>query len=748
MNRAFYRLFVLLLSISFLACEAEKEEKLVKYVDPYIGSDYHGHVFVGASVPFGAVQLGPNNFHKGWDWCSGYHYSDSIVKGFSHLHLSGTGCADLGDILIMPANEEINIVAGSQDDHLSGYASLYSHENEKVEAGYYQVMLERYGINVELTSTERVGFHKYTFPESKNAHIIIDLGEGNSDTPVETFLRKVDDNTITGYRFSKGWAADQRVFFALKSSKPFESVSLYDSLLAIDGHSGTGQHMKAIIQYGHIKSQDIMVKVALSPVSEENALGNIQAEIPEWDFASTLKTTQDKWEKELRKITVEADLATKRTFYTALFHSMIAPSLFNDYNGDYRGTDKKVYQNAGFNNYTVFSLWDTYRAAHPLFTITQPERVDDMVNSMLAIYQQQGKLPVWHLMGNETNTMVGYHAVPVIVDAYFKGFRDYDVQLAFEACSTSAMRDERGLKQLKKYSFIPALEEVESVAKAMEYAIDDWCIAQFAKDLGKMDDYEYFLKRSNYYKNYFDPETGFMRGRVNKNEFRWPFDPIKSLHRADDYCEGNAWQYTWLVPHDIQGLTSLFGSKEALVVKLDSLFAIDSEQSEGASVDISGLIGQYAHGNEPGHHTTYIYTLMNQPWKTAEKVRYIMKDLYTDKPVGLCGNEDCGQMSAWYLFSSLGFYPVNPANGIYIFGSPALDAAELALPDGKSFKLTVHNNSDSNIYIQKISLNGHEYDKSYIEHTSIMEGGHLEIWMGDTPSESYGTSESYLPTKY
>jgi predicted alpha-1,2-mannosidase len=712
-------------------------KQYIEYVDPFIGSGGHGHVFVGASVPFGAVQLGPNNETQGWDWCSGYHYSDSILIGFAHTHLSGTGIGDLGDVLFMPVAGDFRYEPDSVNPY--NWKALYSHDDESVHPGYYRIHIGRHDVDAELTASERVGFHKYNFAADGNSKVIVDLRYGTGwDQLTNGQIAQVDENTIAGNRFSKGWANDQRIFFHTVFSKNIINFEILHS-------SEEKGNITAMIEFEG--NGELMAKTAISPVSTEGAADNIVAEIPQWDFDAVKQSAEEKWNNELSKIKIETENTTdKKIFYTALYHTMIAPSLFNDANGDYRGTDKEVYKNPGFHNYTTFSLWDTYRAAHPLYTLTQPERIDDFVNAMLSIYQQQGKLPVWHLMGNETNTMVGYHAVPVIVDAYLKGFQGFNAELAFEAVKASAMRDERGLDFVRKIEYIPADSQVESVARAMEYAIDDWCIAAMAKAMGKTEDFEYFSNRAKYYKNYFDESTGFMRGKMADGSWRSPFSPISSQHREDDYCEGNAWQYTWLVPHDVEGLMELFGSESVFLTKLDSLFSIESVMVEGASADISGLIGQYAHGNEPSHHTTYLYAFAGQQWKTAEKVREICTTLYTDQPDGLSGNEDCGQMSAWYIFSSMGFYPVNPANGVYVFGSPLFNDVDLILAEGKSFRVTAENNNAENKYIQAVELNGQPYEKTFITHSDIVKGGTLTFRMGSEPNESFGKEASARPT--
>ena len=710
------------------------------HVDPFIGSGGHGHVFVGASVPFGAVQVGPANFHQGWDWCSGYHFSDDVLAGFSHLHLGGTGIADLGDILLMPYTGELATGPGSRKDPDAGYASRYSHDREQARPGFYAVDLLDHDVHVELTATERVGLHRYRFPADRRAHLAIDLQfENGGGRVVESRLRRVDETTVVGYRRSKGWAKDQRVFFALKSSKPFAEFRIFLGDLAVGGESAEGQGLRAIGTYEGSPGE-VLVRVGISPVSEENALANLEKESGTTDFDAVAAAAKAAWNDQLGRIQIEADDRTKRIFYTALYHTMIAPALFNDHNGDYRGADGEIHRNPGFDTYTIFSLWDTYRAAHPLFTLTQPKRVGQFIQTMLSIRDQQGKLPVWHLMGNETDTMVGYHAVPVVVDAYFKGLLDADPERAFEAIKNSAMQDERGLDAVKEVGYLPAERHGESVAMAMEYAIDDWCIAQMAKALGKQEDETYFSGRAKAYREYFDPATKFMRGKLTDGTWREPFDPVASSHRRDDYCEGNGWQYLWLVPHDPEGLIDLLGGDEAFGEKLDQLFAVESVKSEGASADISGLIGQYAHGNEPGHHTTYLYAFVGQQWKTAKLVRQILTTLYSDQPDGLSGNEDCGQMSAWYVFSAMGIYPVNPVAGVYVFGSPIVDKATIAVPGGKSFTIVAKNNSPVNLFIQSVELNGKPYGKSYITHPDIIAGGELTFVMGPEPNKAFGSA--------
>lgn len=749
----FKKSFYLLLAIpALLASCGQKEgigadsENLTQYVDPYIGTGDHGHVFMGANVPFGLVQLGPTNITEGWDWTSGYHISDSTIYGFTHTHLNGTGIGDLCDIAFMPVIGDVKLGKGEISDPNSGMYSLFSHDKEVAKAGYYSVHLDRYNIDVALTATKRVGFHKYTFPESNEAKVIIDLkSKINWDKPTDTYLIQENDSTVSGYRFSTGWANDQRIFFTAVFSKPMKGFVLTHGDDKVDSNSIKGEGVFAEILFDTKAQEEIFVKVALSPVSIENAKLNLSTELSGWNFDETVKDADKAWNDELQKIQIKtSDNVVKRTFYTAMYHTMIAPSEFCDVNNDYLGTDKTVYEKASFKNYTTFSLWDTYRAAHPLMSIIHPEKVNDIINTMLAIYQQQGKLPVWHLMGCETDCMVGNPGISVVADAILKGYDGFDKELAYEAMKKSAMLDERGLKYLKEYGYIPYDKEEEGLSKAMEYAVADWSLAQVAKSMGKEDDYNYFLNRSKSYKHYFDKETGFVRGLSAEGKFREPLNPFESVHRENDYAEGNAWQYTWLVPHDLQGLVDLFGSTDKFASKLDSLFIVEGSLGDSASPDISGLIGQYAHGNEPSHHVLYIYPYIGQPWKTADKVRQVLSELYFDQPAGLSGNEDVGQMSAWYVLSAMGFYQVEPAGGKYIFGSPIVDEAVIKVKDNKEFKIIAHNNSAANKYIQSVKLNNKPYSKYYINFKDIEAGGTLEFEMGASPSKTWGTTEDVI----
>lgn len=731
-------LFVPVLSLCLASCgssqKGQEMEDLTQFVDPRIGTGGHGHVFYGANVPYGFIQLGPTSIPQSWDWVSGYHVSDSTVIGFPHTHLSGTGIGDLHDINVMPVVGEVTYSRGDASSYETGLWSYSDRSKEVVTPGYYRTHLSRYNVDVELTATKRVGFHKYTFLGNESPAIVFDMVNGGCwDKTTEAVIRVVNDSTVSGYRYSKGWADDQRVFFRAEFSRKFDNVEFIVNDSVKEGDMAKGAQLFARVNFAAGNQEPVYMKVALSPTSEEGAQLNMQAELSGWDFEKTIADAKAAWNKELNKVKVyTTDEASKKIFYTSLYHTLFAPSEFCDVNGDYYGADKQMHKGEGFVNYTTFSLWDTYRAAQPLMTILHPEKMSDIINTMLHIHQQQGKLPVWHLMGCETNCMVGNPGVSVVADAILKDIKGFDTELAFKALKESSMLPERGMEHRIEYGFIPADKMTEAIAYDMEYAIADWAVAQAAQKLGKQEDYEYFLKRSKSYKNYFDASTGFMRGKMLDGSWRTPFSPYASSHRDDDYCEGNAWQYTWLVPHDVEGLVECFGSKEAFVNKLDSLFLANGDMGEASSPDISGLIGQYAHGNEPSHHTVYLYTLVGQPWKTADRIKEILHTMYTDQPDGLSGNEDVGQMSAWYILSSFGFYQVEPAGGKFVFGYPNFDKVEIAVPAGK-FVIERENKGQQNNYIQGIVLNGTEYKKPWIEYADIMKGGELKFLMGDEP---------------
>lgn len=683
------------------------QDSFTQFVNPYIGTGGHGHVFLGANVPFGAVQLGPTQITRGWDWCSGYHYSDSLIIGFGHMHLSGTGIGDLGDIAFLPTFDA------------KTYTERFSHDAEYVRPGYYTVRLADSKILVELTATQRAGMHRYTYPlSSKQPLLKLNLKQGIGwDKMTKCQLTQENPTTVSGYRLSEGWAKDQRVYFVAEFSRAVKLQEMQADSVGVFSFDDA--------------TKPLLVRVGISAVSVDNAKANLKAEIKDWNFDRVAQEADAAWNDELGKIKVETpNLDDKTIFYTGLYHTMTAPSVFSDVNGQYRGSDGKIYH-GDFVNYTTLSLWDTYRAAHPLMTIIHPEKQRDIAQTFLHIFQQQGKLPVWHLVGNETDCMVGNPGIPVLADIVLKGF-DVDKKAAYEAMRTSALLDERSLDNLKKFGYIPWNRDstFETVAKGLEYALADACVAKVAKLLGEKKDYQYFFNRSNSYKYYFDKKTGFMRG-VDNGKFREPFNPFHSSHRNDDYTEGNAWQYTWLVPHDVPGLIKLFGGKRPFVTKLDSLFTISGDLGENASPDISGLIGQYAHGNEPSHHILYMYNYVGQHDKTAEKVREVLKTMYHNDFDGLSGNEDVGQMSAWYILSSLGIYQVEPAGGRYMFGSPLFDKAVVNVGQGKTFTIIAHNNSAKNVYVQQIKLNGRPYKKLYIDYKDIVSGGTLEFFMTD-----------------
>ena len=711
-----------LLLTAFTACSGPQSDNgFTRYVDPKIGTGGHGHVFVGANVPFGLVQLGPTSIPQTWDWCSGYHESDSTVIGFSHTHLSGTGIGDLFDVTVMPVTGEVTYARGEENDPASGLWSYADRTKEIARPGYYSVPLTRYGITAELTATERAGLHRYTFPASEKAAVVFDLENGGCwDKATQTHLEKEGDRTITGWRYSTGWAKDQKVYFAAEFSKPFERFEVIGE-----------QYARA--SFTTSDGEQVLLKVALSPVNVEGAKANLAAELPGWDFDATAKAADKAWNGELSKVKITtADETARKIFYTALYHTMVAPSVFCDVNGDYRGADGEVHGNPGHRTFTTYSLWDTYRAAMPLMTILHPEMSQEVIGNMLDIADEQGRLPVWHLWGNETDCMVGNPGIVVVADAIVKNIGGFDRERAFEAIKKTAMDDGRGGDLRKKYGYIPCDLMNEAVAFDMEYALADGAAARAAEALGKGDEARFFGERSHSYRNYFDPATGFMRGRDSKGGWRTPFSPFASTHRTDDYCEGNAWQYTWLAPHDVKGLEACFGSRARMLEKLDSLFTVSSVIEGAPSPDISGLIGQYAHGNEPSHHILYLYTMLGQPGKTAEKVREVLTTLYHAAPDGLSGNEDVGQMSAWYVLSALGMYEVEPAGGRYWFGSPLFDKAEITVPGGV-FTVTAENNSPENKYIQRVRLNGRPYTKPYIDHAAIIKGGELTFEMGSEP---------------
>ncbi|RZJ51325.1 MAG: glycoside hydrolase family 92 protein [Flavobacterium sp.] len=726
--------------------DTSKKDVFVGHVDPFIGTGGHGHTYPGATVPFGMLQVSPDNGISSWDWCSGYHYSDSIVAGFSHLHLSGTGIGDLADILFMPTNKKIDLTVKAASRDFLPYKSKYSHANEKTTPGSYQVFLEDPKINVELTSSQRTAFHKYTFAKNDQQSVVVDLGFAiNWDKAVKTSLKIEDQYTISGYRYSTGWAKNQKVFFVAKFSKPITETTLIADKKVVEGKFAEGENTSLQLFFNTNNTDELYTKVALSSVSVANAKDNLDG--GNFNFQDVKSKAEKTWNTALSKITVETPVDSLKTiFYTALYHAQVAPVTYSDKNGQFRTEDDKIVKAKNYTAYSTLSLWDTFRAENPLLTIVDPNRVSDLVNSMLAYYETKKILPVWTLSANETNTMTGYHSIPVIADAYLKGIKGFDAEKAYEAMKATMMQDERGLNFYKKYGYIPYNLLDESVTITLEYAYDDWCVAQMAKALGKNEDYELFLNRSKAYEYLFDSKSGFMRGKSEDGKsWNEPFDPKHSNHREHtDYTEGNAWQHSWFVPQNVEDFIKLHGSDEVFTNRLEKLFTESSEiTGNNVSADISGLIGQYAHGNEPSHHIAYMFNKANQPWRTQYWVRYILDTQYNTTPNGLSGNEDCGQMSAWYVFSSIGLYPMNPASGEYEIGSPIFEKATINLQSGKTFVIEAENVSAKNFYIQSATLNGVEFNQTSISHKQLLQGGILHFVMGSEPNKNWGLSKNH-----
>ena len=729
----------LLLAITFIFFQSYIfSQRLIDYVNPFIGTAAHGHTYPGATLPFGMVQLSPDNGTQGWDWCSGYNYSDSLIQGFSHTHLSGTGIGDLCDISVMPL---VNI-----DPSIQKIKSSFSHKQEIATPGYYAVLLKKFDVWAELTSTLHCGFHKYTFPDSKNASIKIDLGFAiNWDAPTECSFKKINDSTFAGYRFSTGWAKDQKIFFAIKLNKIVKSLSLFANDQSINANEAKAKDVKAFLQFETTKGERVLMKVGLSSADIEGALESLN-EIKDWNFERIKTDAENIWERELRKLQIRSDdIVLKQTFYTALYHTMLAPNRFSDRYGNYKGVNGTTQH--GKSIYTTSSLWDTFRAENPLLTLTQTELVPFIINSYLSFYDQNKLLPVWDLQFNETNCMTGYHAIPIIADAILKGITGFDYEKAYEAMKASADQNIRGSDVYRQYNYVPQDKVGSSVTITLEYAYDDWCIAQVAKRLGRSNDYRDFMKRGLNWRNLFDRKTGFARPKNSDGKWVEPFDPYYSEHdeKKAAYTEGNAWQHSFFVPHDVYGLMNYSGGPKRFANKLDSLFTVSSfVKGVNASPDISGMIGQYAQGNEPSHHIAYLYNYAAMPEKTADRIRQISR-LYTNKEDGLCGNEDCGQMSAWYVFSVIGFYPVNPASGEYVIGVPFTQESVLQLPDGKVFRVVALEMNEKNKYIKEVKWNGEKYTKSFIKHFDIMKGGVLEITMGPEPGKEWGKAVDDLP---
>ena len=718
---------LILLGCSEKITIATSDKPLTDYVNTFIGTGGHGHTYPGASMPLGMMQLSPDTRLDGWDGCSGYHYDDSYIYGFSHTHLSGTGILDYGDILLMPTNKK---VFNNGADGKKGYRAHFSHDSEVAKPGYYKVHLDSTNIDVELTVSKRSGMHKYVFEEGELAqNVILDLV--HRDKLLDGKINIISKTEINGYRFSESWAKEQKLYFHIKLSQPVAFIEREQP-----------EGMRASLNFYNPDNNPIYISIGISAVDEAGALKNLETEIGDKTFDQIKEEANATWEQQLNKIVVEdSHLDNKTNFYSALYHTMLAPNIYQDVDGRYRGMDMEIHQTTDFDYYTVFSLWDTYRAAHPLYTIIEEERTNDFINTFLAKYDEGGILPIWDLSANYTGCMIGYHGVPVIADAYMKGIRGYDTDKAFEAVLHSASQDHLGLKAYKEFGYIPVEEESESVSKTLEYAYDDWTIAQMAKDRGDQETYKNFIQRAQYYKNTYDPSTKFMRGRVRNTWFS-PFDPYEVNF---NYTEANAWQYSFYVPQDISGFTKLIGGKAVLEAQLDELFVAEAETSGRDQADITGLIGQYAHGNEPSHHMAYLYNFVNKPHKTQERVREILTTLYKNEPDGISGNEDCGQMSAWYVLSSLGFYSVTPASNTYIIGAPLFEKATINLENENTFTIQANNLSDTNMYIASAKLNGSDYPYSYFTHDDITKGGSLVFEMTSAPTD-WGTEDAHIPS--
>ncbi len=728
MKRIFF-----LITIFFIFQFSAYAQKLTKFVDPFIGTGGHGHTYPGATVPFGMVQLSPDNGTQGWDWSSGYHYSDSTITVFSHTHLSGTGIGDWCDISVMPYAKPLI------DNKLE--VNKFSHKNEKASPGFYSVKLNN-GINAAFTTTARCGLHQYHFPVNSQPLIQIDLGFAiNWDKTTAAYLKVINDSTVVGYRFSTGWAKGQKIYFAARTSKKFSSVSLFKENEIIKENEVSGILVKGQLFFSGAAGKTVLMKVALSTVSTDKAIIALQ-EIKDWNFNKVKAKAEAKWETELQKIQIKTnDQAFKRTFYTALYHTNLAPVLFSDIDGAYQNAKGETY-NAKNNRqrYTVYSLWDTFRALNPLFTITQPKRNPDILNSMLDFYNENGLLPVWDLSSWEANTMTGYHAIPVLADAILKNTPGLNALKAYQAMKKSATQTVRGVPDYIKYGYLPQDKGGWSVTVTLEYAFDDYCIAQIAKKLNLEKDYQEYTKRCLAYILLFDKNTGFIRAKNSDGNWTTPFDPYFSEHEEKaEYIEGNAWQHSFFVPHDPRGLAMMHGSKANFIKKLDSLFTVSSFiKGKNASPDVSGMIGQYAHGNEPSHHIAFLFNYVGQAWKTQEKVRMIVDSMYHDKPDGYAGNEDCGQMSAWLVWNTAGLYPANPASGEYVFGTPLANETAISLPNKKKMVITALNFSKNNKYIQQVKLNGKVYTKTFITHKNLLQGGNLVFYMGQKPNKEWG----------
>jgi len=746
------------------------EKDLVDYIHPIIGTEGEGNVYPGPVTPHGMVQLGPDTDRRNWETASGYEYDDSVLIGFSMQHLSGTGIPDLGDFLMMPSVGKMKFVPGTVEkksdngdisyyqDPDSGYCVPFSHKNEVVKAGYYSVKLPN-NILVELAATERAGILKFTFPKSDSANIMMDLAEVLQWKVIWSRVRRESKTLITGFHLVNGWAKERYLYFAARYSRPYDKFGImmngkrvyYNTYRFRSRYEAAGADLQYYTTYSTKVNEVIMVKVGISSVSSANALLNLDTEIPGWDFDKVVKDTREKWNKEMQKMQIEGTQGEKETFYTSLYHALLVPTIYEDVNGQYRGLDENVHQAKGYTSYAIFSLWDTFRAEHPLFVLLQPKRDADMINSLLALYDQSVEhlLPVWSLNDNETWCMIGYHAVAVIADAIIKGIKGFDYERAYNAMKTTAMNPHYdNVMEYAKIGYVPFDKENESVSKTLEYAYDDYCIAQTAKKLGKEVDYKYFMKRAMNYKNLFDPVWKLMRGKDSNGNWRNPFHPHEYIDDINkrDITEGTNYQYTWFVPQDVQGLINLMGGKKYFIEKLDSLFAEKkSEHIVQGTGDIEGRIGEYWHGNEPSHHITYLYDFAGEPWKAQELVRRIETSFYGDKPNSLSGNDDCGQMSAWYLFNTMGLYPFCPSTNYYVIGTPCAKKVTMKLGDGNTFTSEAINYSKDNVYIQSVTLNGKKWDKTYIPYNAVSNGGKIVFVMGRKPNKNWGTAPDSEP---
>lgn len=729
-------------AIAFFVCSSCTSGKYspVDYVDPFIGTGFHGHTYPGATVPFGAVQLSPDTRAGNWDACAGYHYDDTTLKGFSHTHLSGTGCIDLGDILFRPTTLKPDLTAES-----ICRPANFSHKDERASAGYYSVILKDEGIKAELTATTHTGMHRYTFPSGKPVTIIVDLAHLlDNEYIYEAELERTTSNEIVGMRRTRGWTDNQYVYFAAQFSEPFQTVEFVQDKKIVSAETKqVGTDLQAILTFADKDGEPIIAKVGLSLVSVDNARKNLAEEVKDFNFDAVCAAARNDWEQALSSITVEGggtdDL---KNFYTAIYHAMVVPNVVSDVNGEYRRHNMQIGQlPKGKMQYSTFSLWDTFRAWNPLMTLIDTALVNNMVNSYLDIYDASGELPIWPLSAAETGTMIGYHSVSVIADAYLKGIRGFDAEKALDAMKVSSEKNKKGADYYIKYGFIPSNIKKESISCLLEFAYDDWCIARMAQEMGKEDVYRKYIERSQNYINVFDGSTKFFRGKRMDGNWETSFNPFEV---GRSYTEATAWQYRFSVPYDVNGMVQLFGGKEKFITALDSIFIADPNV-HGDLADITGLIGQYAHGNEPSHHIAYLYDYVGQPWKTQEMTRHLLDEMYQPTPGGISGNEDCGQMSAWYLLSAMGFYQVNPSWGVFAFGSPLFENVKIELPGKKNFTIETIHNSDENIYIQSVELNGKTYSKSYIQYEDIMKGGTLRFYMGNKPNYQFGAASQTRP---